>query len=473
MRSHRAFLRMAFAEYICYNTSMQKSLKIIGAISIALLAAAFAYWAFTTAYTMLGIAVGALSCFLFGMLLLRILPRAAELFTQDARPFPDDAFGARTLRRARRHPWLKIAAFAILVRVLLYGIAYFVFTWQNGYSGGIIDTLREMWLRTDSPSYLGIAENWYVTKGDSRFHLVFFPLYPLCIRALNFLVKDSFASAMLVSNGFAVASAIACYELTALEMPFNEAKSSVRYMLLLPAAFFLGAPMTESLFLFLSLITLYLARRRKFLLGCITAALAGFSRLPGILLAIPVAAEMAAELCERYRKKDGFKSALFKRLAALCILPLGLFAYLYINYSVSGNAFTFLTYQREHWQQSMTFFFSASAYQAEYALSQTVAMRNQIFVPNLIACFGALYLMLRAVKEMRASYSLYFLAYFAITTGASWLLSAPRYLTVAYPLILACTLRAREPSKDILLTVILSALLIAYMSMYVLGGFVY
>ena len=452
---------------------MQKVQSIISYICAALLAAAFAFWLFTASSTMLGMAAAAISCFLFGLLVMRVIPKTAALFSTDAAPFPDEAFGPRTLRRANRHPWLKIALFALCIRLLLYIAAYAVFTWENGYSGSIVDTLRTLWLRTDSPSYLGIAENWYVTEGDARFHIVFFPLYPLCIKAFYYLVRDYFAAAMLVSNTFAIASAIACYELTALETPFAEAKASVRYMLLLPAAFFLGAPMTESLFLFLSLKTLYFARKRRFVPACIFAALAGFSRLPGILLAVPVIAEMTAELCERCRKSEDFKRTLIKRLCTLLLLPLGIVAYLWINYNVAGSPFTFLRYQREHWNQSMAFFFAASAYQAEYAVGADAAMRAELFLPNLIACFGALLLMLRAVKEMRASYSLYFLAYFAVTTGASWLLSAPRYLCAAYPLVLACTLRARDPSRDILLTTVLTALLLVYMSMYVLGGFVY
>ncbi len=458
---------------LCYNTAMQKSERIISCISSALLALFFAWWAFSSDSTLLGLAAAALSCFLFALIMIRTIPKLCDLFTQRTEPFPDSAFGERTLRRENRHPWLKIALFAIIVRLALYLIAYAVFTWENGYSGSIFDTLRTLWLRTDSPSYLGIAENWYVAEGDAKFHLVFFPLYPLIIKALHFIVGDYFVSAMLVSNIFAIASAIACYELTALEMPFTEAKSSVKYMLLLPAAFFLGAPMTESLFLFLSIITLYFARKRHFLPACIFAALAGFARLPGILLAVPVAIEMAAELCERYREDNGFRRALQMRILFFLIVPLGLAAYLYINYSVSGHPLTFLRYQSEHWQQGMAPFFSASAYQAEYALSDLSPMRTQLFIPNLIACFGALILMLSSCREMRASYSLYFLIYFAVTTGASWLLSAPRYLCAAYPLMLACTLRARDPSADILLTSLLSALLIGYMSMYVLGGFVY
>ncbi|MDO5112583.1 MAG: hypothetical protein Q4E65_09785 [Clostridia bacterium] len=448
---------------------MQKRDRVFSCILLALLLALFGIWAFTGAFTGLGLLVGALSCTLFALVLLRFVPAFTSLLFTDTAPLPDAAFGARTLRWENRHPWLKITLFVLAFRILTYVVAYWMFTWLNGYTGGVWETLKTLWLRTDSPSYLGIAENWYVTEGDARFHLVFFPLYPMCIKAVWYAVGDYFASAMVVSNVFSVASAIACYELTALELPFDEAKRSVRYMLLLPAAFFLAAPMTESLFLFLSLMTLYFARRRRFLFACIFAALAGLSRLPGILLAVPVGLEMLFDLCERYRNGNAFKKKLFAYIGCMLILPLGFAAYLSINAAVTGDAFRFMTYQKEHWDQSMDYFFSASAYQAENILSADARMRWGLYVPNVAACLGALLLMLWGAKGMRPSYIAYFLVYFAITTGATWLLSAPRYLAVCYPLLLACTMRVREPQNDILLTALLVPLFVGYMTMYVIG----
>ena len=52
---------------------------------------------------------------------------------------------------------------------------------------------------------------------------------------------------------------------------------------------------------------------------------------------------------------------------------------------------------------------------------------------NIVCFFGSLILMLIASKKVRPSYSAYYLIYFAITLGVSWLLSAPRYLTVVFP----------------------------------------
>ena len=45
---------------------------------------------------------------------------------------------------------------------------------MNGRQGGFLPALS-LWLKGDAPHYLGIADNWYVTTGDARFHIVFFP----------------------------------------------------------------------------------------------------------------------------------------------------------------------------------------------------------------------------------------------------------------------------------------------------------
>ena len=73
----------------------------------------------------------------------------------------------------------------LITRLFLFALAYALRATGGVYEGGIWDTLQACWLKSDSPSYLGIAENWYVTEGDPRFHIVFFPFYPICIAACN------------------------------------------------------------------------------------------------------------------------------------------------------------------------------------------------------------------------------------------------------------------------------------------------
>ena len=127
--------------------------------------------------------------------------------------------------------------------------------------------------------------------------------------------------------------------------------------------------------------------------------------------------------------------------------------YCYINWRVSGNPFQFLVYQREHWNQRTGLFFSTAAYQTDYFLRSLTSggWRDALglWLPNLIACFAALGLLAAAAPKLRASQTAWFLAYYIVAVGATWLLSAPRYLLVLLPVPLAlaqCT-RARTAGR--------------------------
>lgn len=445
----------------------------------ALIAGAYAYWALLSAHTLIALAAAALSAFLFGAIALRLVPNTLEAFTIDEPISPDEMLGKRSLRFSRRHPWVSLIIFVILTRIVLFAAAYAAYTIFEGYSGGVIDTLRTIWLRSDSPSYLGIAENWYVTVGDPKFHIVFFPLYPLVIRLFNYITYNSFASAMLVSNLSLTVSAILMYETAALDLDRRAALRCVRYLLILPGAFFLSAPMTESLFLMLTLAAVLLIRKKHYFFGALFGAFAAFTRSPGVLLIVFAAYEFITDALKTRRAKLQNTRRLVLGGISLLIIPLGLAAYLYVNYSVTGDMFTFAVYQREHWSQGFGFFFSTAAYQTEQVLLRIadgdIRTALALWMPNIIMSFTALITILIAQKRrrMRASYVAYFLVYFAVTIGATWLLSAPRYLAACFALPYAFALITDDPRVDSLLSILLTLASIAYCCMYAIGFHVY
>ncbi len=447
--------------------------------AIVLTAAAFAVYAFTQAGTVAGLCAAGLACLLFALCLLRGVDAALPFFSAEPLPSPDARLGRRSLRRNKRHPWARIVLFMLITRLLLLAVGYAFHETGGIYEGGAWDTLRTCWLRTDSPSYLGIAENWYVTEGDPRFHIVFFPFYPICIWAFNFLTGDSFVSAMLVSSIAAIASAILAYEVAALDHERETALRVVKYLFLTPAAFFFAAPMTESLFLLCSLACVYLVRKKRYLWGCLIGALAAFTRSLGVLLLAFAFIEWLYDLlrARRLQTLSAEKGTLIRQGLCLLIVPLGLLGYIYINYAVTGDPFKFMQYQREHWSQGFGLFFHTAAYQTEYALSTLAegGLRQffGLWLPNLIYSFGALGLMAAGAKRLRPSYMAYFLAYFVISIGATWLLSAPRYLAACFPLAFALAVLADTREKDAAATAVSFAGLVAYLALYVNGYPVY
>jgi len=224
-----------------------KASSIITTVLLCILAALFALWAFGAEYSLLAMLCAAVAAGLFGLCIIRWIPALWGYCTSPAEPLPSP--GYRASRFDRRHPWARIALMVLLLHAAMYILAYAIALTRYGYSGGVLDTLRGLWLRSDSPSYLGIAQNWYVTEGDPRFHIVFFPLYPILIRIFMLLTGDAFWAAMLVSTLCAIGSVIMAYELAALDMPRSAALYAALLLCLLPGNIFLAAPMTEALFL--------------------------------------------------------------------------------------------------------------------------------------------------------------------------------------------------------------------------------
>ena len=477
---------------------------------LTLLSASYAYWLFTTtAYTASSAVCSAAVCLLFGLVGAECI--RAVLYSWKGEPEVDIAagLGRRSLRPSHRHPVLRLFLAVLLARLLVFVLAYAFHVLQNGYQGGLLDTLT-LWLKGDAPHYLGIADNWYVTQGDPRFHIVFFPLYPIAVRLFNLIAQNTFAAGLIASLLFTVAACILLYELALLDMDRAAAKRTVTIQLLLPAAFLLAAPMSDALFLLLSVLTMLLTRKKRYTAACLAGGLAAFTRVLGVVLLVPVAIELIGDAVRKQKEDGSALRFLLPRAAALLFIPMGLALYLYINYNITGDAFTFLTYQREHWSQQMGWFFNTAAYQTDYLLKNLVSDRPAalgLWLPNLQFLIGAPLLMLlvqskpaaaqsssrsavapavlqaddanvpvqdeaslaadasiqkavplhdggsesepfitataetraaiRQPYRLRASYTAYFLAYYFAGMGATWLLSAPRYLTCCFPLAIA------------------------------------
>lgn len=524
----------------------KKADRALTAAFLALLSALFAYWIFTAAagYTAASVICAGLTALLFGLIGVRCI--ADFLFSISGAPELDPAttLGKRSLRRAYRHPVSTLFLSIVLVRLLVFALAYAMLVLQKGYTGGIIDTMG-LWIKGDAPHYLGIAERWYVTEGDPRFHIVFFPFYPLVVRGINSLLHNTFAAGLFVSLASTAGAGVLLYELALLDLGRAGAKRAVAFLMLLPAAFLLSAPMSDGLFLLLSIAVVLLARKKQYVLATLLGGLAAFTRVLGILLLVPVAIELWGEVSRIRARGENTLGYALPRAAALLLIPLGLAGYLYVNYAVTGDAFTFLTYQREHWSQRMGWFFDTAAYQADYLLKTFYTDKPAAFglwLPNLAFLLLTPLTVLLAARparkakvaaadkpapevdaaesvdpareaedeasskpeaeatsdpepadpvpetatepvpaseavlpapRLRASYTAYFLAYYLIGMGATWLLSAPRYLTCCFPVSIALAVLAQKRAVKWPLYAVLLIAQLAYLWAYVAGWPVY
>ena len=119
------------------------------------------------------------------------------------------------------------------------------------------------WANFDGVHYLMIAQFGY--NGIVNNEQVFFPLFPILISSLTWLTHNYLISGLLISNFFALMSGLLIFK--------HFGKWATLFFYLFPTAFFLGSLYSESLFIFLVLLTFYKSK--------IFGILAGLTRLVG------------------------------------------------------------------------------------------------------------------------------------------------------------------------------------------------
>jgi Mannosyltransferase (PIG-V) len=138
----------------------------------------------------------------------------------------------------------------------------------------------------DASYYLAIASHGYVAAAPNN--LAFFPLYPSLIRALGFLTGSDVIAGLVISTVSFALALVLLHRLTELELGSRAADATVLLVAFAPLSFFFTAIYTESLFLLLSVAAVLAARRERWALAGVLAALAALTRPTGILLVVPL-----------------------------------------------------------------------------------------------------------------------------------------------------------------------------------------
>ena len=424
--------------------------KLISVLGTAALCAVFALWCAVSSYSAAGYAAAGLSAALMLVLCLLLVPRWCAFWQKNEPEMLGETDGGECAR---------IFALIIIWDVLMLALG-FVLRRLLGYdesAGGYI----RFWLCTDSRHYMDIARDWYLSDGewDRLVQLVFLPGYPVIVRLFAYIIGNELAAGLFVSALCFAGSGVMLYKLVSLDEDSAAAKRAVKLFALSPAAFFFAAPMSESLFVLCTVSCLYLLRRGKLITGSLIGAYAAFTRSPGLILIVPILLELV------------HKRAKPREYLSLVIVPLGFAAYCLVNYTVSGDAFKFMEYQSVHWHQQLGWVFNTAACQSENAVStagDNPALFFGLWLPNLLAQLLALVTMLLAVRKIRASYTAYFIAYYIVTMGATWLLSAPRYLAAMISLPIALAALSPKKRTERILIALSALFFIAYFTVFLL-----
>ncbi len=177
----------------------------------------------------------------------------------------------------------------------------------------------EVWQRWDTLHYQAIAERGYTAFDGALFTP---PLFPMLMRSIGWILGGrTLLAGILISNGACIGAFIALYQYAELEMGRQDlASRSVIYAASYPAAFFLLAAYTESLFLLAALVTLLRLRQERWWEAGLWGAAAALIRLPGALIIIPIG--VSVYLAWRRERKVRAWSALVVSAAGAVAFPL-------------------------------------------------------------------------------------------------------------------------------------------------------
>jgi hypothetical protein len=197
---------------------------------------------------------------------------------------------------------------------------------------------------------------------------------------------------------------------------------SVYGLIFFPTAFFLLSIYSDSLFLFLSLLSLYLYRKDRLLLTSVVIALATATRVYGVFL-IPLFILLATKDHKKFTKKQ------------LAIMPLGLISYMiYLTFQF-GDPIAFF-HNLGAWQKNHLIFPLQTIYRYLKILITVSPSTPTYFVALLELSIFALVIIINIFLLLSKNYP------FALLVFLGWLIpgmtgtlqSFPRYALALFPI---------------------------------------
>lgn len=376
------------------------------------------------------------------LIALRILAHSGVCFPQNR--FFSFALADRSLQNTHTASSRETAAvfgLSLSFRVIVFLIsicAIYIFSENvNGFDG-----ILNEYMKWDANNYVRIATGGYSYHVENGAYttLAFFPLYPFLMRLAGGIFQNLQFSGLILSFLLYSGACAFFYRLFCMDYSKTTATRAIIYLSVFPHALFFGTLMNESMLLFTMAATLYFIRKHNWKWVGIFGAAAALSRMAGILLAIPAAAEWFEhyEIARKLKNKN-IKEVwrLFCRKGLwIFLMLLGTGIYLLCNYKVTGNFFKFLEYQKTIWNNGSEYFGTCIAMIFKNAFTPSISNKFTIWIPEMLSIIFVTAALLYGIRRNRSMYSVLLAAYIIINAGFKWPISVARYMTCAVPAFL-------------------------------------
>lgn len=311
------------------------------------------------------------------------------------------------------------------------------------------------WANFDGEHFISIATNGY-----KPLQYAFFPLYPKIIGYLSqpFIVNDfsgyfyPIFAGVLISNLFFLLSLIILYDLIRIDYSRKIAFLSIIALVLYPTSFFFGAVYSESLFLFLTLSSFYLARKNKWFYSSIFGFFASITRIFGLLIFLSLSPKLIG-------KNNSRSFWIF-------IIPLGLSIYMIYLGLVVQDPFAFYTQQLIVGEQHQQGIVALPQILFRYikiflSINQINIIYQTIFLEFITALLFIFLIILGFIKKINYQYMIYLVLGFIIPTIQGSFSSLPRYVIILFPgFILLGIILTKLPFLFRFLYIVLSGILL-------------
>jgi hypothetical protein len=223
------------------------------------------------------------------------------------------------------HAFLQVMPLFVGIHILFFLISLFanLYLLQDFSAEQFpLSSILEGWNHWDAGHYLFIAENGY----DGAWRTAFFPLYPLLMHGVMYVIPNAIVSGLIISNLANLGVMVVFYQLMLEQYGHEQAKRAVFYISLFPTAFFLSSIYNVSLSLFLTLCFFYQVRHQRWWFAGLFGLVAALNRSSGSFLLFPMLWEYTrqSEALTDLRQKR-FPRRFFRfALGSFLLIPIGL-----------------------------------------------------------------------------------------------------------------------------------------------------